>query len=92
MRSYCFAAEVTFDTVPVADTPCQKHLGLHLDEKLNFNHHINVKISKAHKGIGVIKKLPSIFPRKSLITIYKSFIRPHLDYYDDQPNNESFCS
>ena len=36
-----------------------------------------------------------IRPRKSLITIYKSFIRPHLDYCDfiyDQPNNESFCS
>ena len=33
-------------------------------------------------------------PRQSLITIYKSFIRPHFDYGDiiyDQPNNESFC-
>ena len=27
----------TFNTVPVAHTPCQKHLGLYLDEKLNFN-------------------------------------------------------
>ena len=29
-----------------------------------------------------------------MITIYKSFVRPHLDYGDliyDQPNNESFC-
>ena len=38
----------TFNTFPVARTPYQKHLGLHLDEKLNFNHHINVKISKAN--------------------------------------------
>ena len=33
-------------------------------------------------------------PRKSLITIYKSFLRPLVDYGDiiyDQPNNESFC-
>ena len=32
-------------------------------------------------------------PRDSLVTIYKSFIRPHLDYGDvihDQPNNDSF--
>ena len=28
----------TFNTVPVARTPCQKHFGLYLDEKLNFNH------------------------------------------------------
>ena len=38
----------TFNTFPVARTPYQKHLGLYLDEKLNFNHHINVKISKAN--------------------------------------------
>ena len=54
-----------------------------------------MKISKANKGIGIIKRLSHILPRKSLITIYKSFIRPHLDYCDviyDQPNNESFCT
>ena len=36
----------------------------------------------------------NVLPRKSLIIIYKSFVRPHLDYGDliyDQPNNESFC-
>ena len=38
----------TLNTIPVACTPYQKHLGLYLDEKLNFNHHINVKISKAN--------------------------------------------
>ena len=45
------------------------------------------------KGIGIIKKLSNVFPKKSLITIYKSFVSPHLDYGDlihDQPNNESF--
>ena len=72
----------TFNTVPVARTSCQKHLGLHLDEKLNFSQHINIKISKANKGIGIIKRLWHILPRKSLLTIYKSFTRPHLDYCD----------
>ena len=35
-----------------------------------------------------------LFTRKSLITIYKAVIRPHLDYGDilyDQPNNATFC-
>ena len=86
---------ITFNTVPVARTACQKHLGLYLDEKLNFHDHINAKILKANKGIGIIKRLSNTLPRKSLLTIYKSFIRPHLDYCDiiyDQPNNESFCT
>ena len=84
-----------FHDAPVALTNCQKHLGMYLDEKLNFLQHIKEKISKANRGIGVIRKLRHILPRHSLITIYKSFVRPHLDYGDiiyDQPNNESFCN
>ena len=79
----------TFNTVPVGRTSCQKHLDLHLDEKLSFSQHINIKISKENKGIGIIKRLSHILPRKSLLTIYKSLIRPHLDYCNviyDQPS------
>ena len=50
-------------------------------------------MTKAMKGIGVIKKLSKMLPQHSLLTIYKSFVRPHLDYGDivyDQPN-KSFC-
>ena len=31
---------LTFNAIPVAQTSHQKHLGLYLDEKLNFSHHI----------------------------------------------------
>ena len=31
-------------------------------------------------GVGVIRRLCHYLPRKSMIQIYKSFIRPHLDY------------
>ena len=40
---------VYFNEAPVAHTTCQKHLGMYLGEKLNFNHHINEKIAKANK-------------------------------------------
>ena len=73
----------------------QKHLGLYLDQKLNFSHHIKEKISKAYRGNGVIKKNQNNLPKQSLLTICKSFIRPHLDYGDvvyDQPHDETFCS
>ena len=45
-------------------------------------------------GVGIINKLSSVLPRSSLLTIYKSFVRPHLDYSDviyDQPNNQTLC-
>ena len=83
-----------FNDTPVTTAPFQKHLGLYLDEKLTFGHHLNEKISKANKGIGLIKRLYAYLPRQSLLNIYKSFIRPHLDYGDviyDQPHNDTFC-
>ena len=42
-----------------------------------------------------MKRLSINLPRNSLLTIYKSFIRPHLNYGDilyDNPNNENFQS
>ena len=50
---------------------------------------------KANKGIGAIKKLNNTLPRKTLLTLYKSFVRPHLDYGEiiyDHRNKESFCN
>ena len=47
-----------------------------------------------YKGIGIFKKLQNRLPRQALLTIFKSFARPHLDYEDimyDQPYNERFC-
>ena len=38
--------------------------------------------SKVSKSIGLLQKLNNRLPRSSLITIYKSFLRPHLDYGD----------
>ena len=53
----------------------QKHLGLTLDHKLTFQYHVNEKITKVMKKIGLLQKLQSILPQTSLLTIYKSFIR-----------------
>ena len=85
-------ATVYFNNHPVIRENFQKHLGLFLDSKLNFSSHINEKIKKATKGINVIRKVNLSLPRPSLLTIYKSFVRPHLHYGDviyGQPNNTS---
>ena len=84
--------KIYFNNAPVFCANWQKHLGIYLDESLNFSYHIKEKMSKAMKGKGIIRKLNKALPQHSLITIYKSFVRPHLDYGDiiyDQPNKES---
>ena len=50
-------------------------------------------LNKINKTIGSLRKLQNILPRSALLTLYKSFIRPHLDYGDiiyGQAYNASF--
>ena len=73
----------------VKSSSTRKHLGMVLDTKLDFHLHLENKVNKT---IGLLHKLQNILPRESLVTIYKSFIRPHLDYGDiiyDQAYNSS---
>ena len=61
--------------------------------KLNFNIHLDNKIKKCRKVIGLTKGLSVSVPGKVLPTICKSFIRAHLDYGDiiyDKPENQNF--
>ena len=64
----------------VKSSSTKKHLGMILDNKLDFSLHLKNVQRKVNKTITVIRKLQNILPRESLITVYKSFIRPHLDY------------
>ena len=85
---------LSLNNIQVERASSQKHLGLILDEKLNFKQHIESAIVKINKGVTVIKKLRYSLPRKLLITIYRAFLRPLIDYGDiiyDQSQNESFC-
>ena len=64
-----------------------------LDSKLNFGKHLKTIFQKTNKTIGLFRKLQTLLPRAPLITIYKSLIRPQLDYGDmvyDQTLNMSF--
>ena len=70
-----------------------KHLRMVLDTKLDFKLHVKNVQNKVNKAIGLFRKLKNTLPRTSLITIFKSFIRPHLDYGDiiyDRAYNTSF--
>ena len=64
-----------------------------LDSKLSYENHLQPVFGRVNKTIGLLRKFQPTLPRKSLVTIYKSFIRPHLDYEDavyDRALNETF--
>ena len=71
-----------FNGTVVAKMNEQKHLGLTLDSSLSFKKHINEKIIKAKKNLGIIKHLSIFLPHKTLDQMYKALVRSHLDYCD----------
>ena len=73
---------LNFNKNDVQSANSQKHLGVVLDSKLDFNEHVNNKINKCNKPIGIMKKLSLTLSRNSSLTIYKTFVRPILDYTD----------
>ena len=66
-----FHPTVLFNNISVQRSTVQKHLGVYLDEKINFNTHITEKIAKDSEGIRVIKKLFKSLPSNALLRIYK---------------------
>ena len=74
--------DLNFNGIPVARENSTKHLGAHLDSKLNFSKHITEAVRKATKGLSLLKYLSKYVPRKVLDLSYKLYVRPHLDYAD----------
>lgn len=61
---------------------CQytKYLGITLDNQLNFKEHIKSLEKKINKGVGILGKLKTILPSKTLVTLYYALLHPHLMY------------
>ena len=70
---------LAFNNNNVPETDSQKHLGIILDNRLSFANHLKMILNKVNKTVGLLRKLHNILPRPALLTIYKSFIRTHLD-------------
>ena len=70
--------ELIFNDVPVAREESTKHLGIHLDTRLNFSKHVREAVLKATKGISILKMLSKYVDRNILNLSYKLYVRPHL--------------
>jgi hypothetical protein len=77
-----FHPHLDFNGIPVARETSTKHLGIILDERLTFRKHIKEAISKAKKGLSLMRFLSKYLTPKILDQTYKMYVRPHLEYGD----------
>ena len=81
-KSKVIHPNLTFIGKDVHSSFFQKHIGLVLDLKLNLDMHLKEKISIVNNNIVLLRKVRCSIHRKPLLSIYKAFLRPHLDYCD----------
>ena len=58
----------------------EKDLGIIFDKKLSFSDHIQTKIKIANRNLGIIFKTFTYMDKEMFRTLYKSLVRPHLEY------------
>ena len=66
----------------IVEVESHKHLGLIFKSDCSWHSHIDYVKEKAWSRVNAIKKLKLDFDRKSLETIYLTFIRPIQEYGD----------
>ena len=64
----------------LAYSSCEKDLGVHIDDKLNFDKHINTIVNKANRILGIARKTFDHMDVNIFSSIFKGLVRPHLEY------------
>ena len=64
----------------LVEVASHKHLGLTLNNKLTWDDHITRICTDAGKRLSVIKRLPSNITPYTKLQLYKTFVRPVLEY------------
>ena len=58
----------------------ERDLGVVFDSELKFDKHINSAINKGNRMLGLIKRSFTGLENQVLVKLYKSLVRPHLEY------------
>ena len=72
--------EVNKQKTEICESKEEKDLGVIFDPQLSFDAHINKAINKANQMIGLIKRTFTYLNKDILLKLYKSLVRPHLEY------------
>ena len=71
---------ILLDTTILSQVTITKFLGVILDDKLKWTHHISYIKNTISKGMGNILKTRKVLKMKVLLQLYHSFVTPYLIY------------
>lgn len=68
------------DGTKLEETACEKDLGVYVDNKLNFEEHIDQKIKKGNQIMGIIRRSFRHLNKRIFKKLFTSMVRPHIEY------------
>ena len=74
--------KLKFGDINVPEKDCHKHLGLTLSKDLKCKAHVNNIIKRANAALSQIYPVAKYLDRSTLDQLYRTYIRPILDYGD----------
>ena len=74
------ALNIKINGLAVDEKDHAKYLGILIDNKLTFIHHIQHVNSKLTKGNAILSMVRHYLPKQILISTYNAYIQPHIDY------------
>ena len=60
--------------------PTLKILGVTLDRDLSFKPHVAIMLKKAYAKIAALRRIKRLVPSDVMISLYKAYVLPHLEY------------
>ena len=68
------------DKVALSEVESEKDLGIMFDSEMKFQAHINNVCNRGYQRIAVIRRTFTYMDKDMLLLLYKSLIRPVLEY------------
>ena len=73
-------SSLMIDGAPITHVTSMKSLGVHIDQTLSWNVHVENLCKKIASGIGALKRVRPFVPHETLQSIFMSLVQPHFDY------------
>ena len=71
---------LTITCQPIPAVEEEKDLGVTFDQKMKFSNHVDGIWASANRKLGVIKRTFSTMDKTGFMLLYKSVVRPSLEY------------
>ena len=80
LNTYHESPSLSIDDKSIKQVSSTKSLGVHIDENISWNVHIESIAKKIASGLGALKRCRRFVPQSTLHSVFSALIQPHFDY------------